>query len=318
MVELGYKISSEEHGANDLVRYAARAEQAGFSFAAISDHFHPWIDEQGHAPFAWAVIGGIAQVTQRLGVLTGVTCPTIRTHPAIVAQAAATVATMLPGRFFFGVGSGENLNEHILGDRWPEVDVRLEMLEEAVEVIRLLWAGGLKSHHGRHYTVENARIYDLPDDPPPIMVAGSGAKSVELAGRIGDGFISLAPKEDILEGFDEAGGSGKPRYAEVTVCWAADEAEARRTVHERWPITGIKGQLSQELPLPSHFKQAAAMIDEDDTVATVACGPDPEAHISNAREFIDAGYTHIWFHQVGSDQEGFFRFYERDVLPELS
>jgi coenzyme F420-dependent glucose-6-phosphate dehydrogenase len=317
MAELGYKLSSEEHSARDLVRYAARAESAGFSFAAISDHYHPWIDEQGHAPFVWAVIGGIAQATERLGVLTGVTCPTVRTHPAIVAHAAATAATMLPGRFFFGVGSGENLNEHILGTRWPEVDVRLDMLEEAIEVVRLLWEGGLKSHHGRHYTVENARIYDLPEDPPPIIVAGSGSKSVGLAARVGDGLISLAPQEGLLEEFDAAGGRNKPRYAEVTVCWAADEAEARRTVHRQWPIAGVKGQLSQELPLPSHFSQAAEMVDQEEATSTAACGPDPEAHIESARTFIEAGFTHIWFHQVGPDQEGFFRFYETEVLPKL-
>jgi len=318
MVDFGYKLSSEEHGPNELVSQARRAEEAGFAFAAISDHFHPWIDAQGHSPFVWAVLGGIAQVTSRLEMLTGVTCPTVRLHPAIVAQAASTAALMFPDRFTLGVGSGENLNEHILGDRWPEVDVRLEMLEEAVEVIRLLWQGGLKSHHGRHYTVENARLYDLPQKPPPIAVAGSGESSVRLAARIGDGFVGLAPAEGLLEMFDDAGGAGRPRYAEATVCWAPDEDEARRTVHERWPIGGIKGQLSQELPNPSHFKQAAQMLDEDQTAATVACGPDPEVHINNARKFIEAGYDHIWFHQIGPDQDGFFVFYEQEVLPKLA
>jgi coenzyme F420-dependent glucose-6-phosphate dehydrogenase len=317
MVDFGYKLSSEEHGPRDLVRLAARAEQAGFTFASISDHFHPWIDKQGHAPFVWSVLGGIAEATENLRLITGVTCPTIRTHPAIVAHAAATAAVMLPGRFALGVGSGENLNEHILGDRWPEVDVRLEMLEEAVEIMRALWGGGLTSHHGRHYTVENARLYDLPEEPLPVLVAGSGPNAVELAGRIGDGVISLAPAEGLLERFDDAGGRGKPRYSEVSVCWAADEDEARRTAHEWWPIAGIKGQLSQELPVPSHFSQAAEMVGVDDVAETVACGPDPEAHITNAKKFIDAGYDHIWFHQIGPDQEGFFSFYEREVLPRL-
>ena len=317
MVEVGYKLSSEEHGPNDLVRYAAMAERVGFDFAAISDHFHPWTDQQGHAPFVWSVLGAIAHSTERLALVTGVTCPTVRTHPAIVAHAATTVAAMMPQRFTLGVGSGENLNEHILGDRWPEVDVRLEMLEEAIEVIRMLWDGGLKSHYGRHYTLENARLYDLPDDLPPIMMAGSGRKSVELAGRIADGLVSLAPEEGLLQAFDDAGGSGKPRYAEVNVCWAEDEAEARRTAYEQWPIAGIKGQLSQELPLPSHFGQTQAMIDEDDVTSTVACGPDPDAHLENARRFIDAGYTHVWFHQIGPDQEGFFGFYEQEILPKL-
>jgi coenzyme F420-dependent glucose-6-phosphate dehydrogenase len=317
VVQVGYKLSSEEHGPAQLVGHAARAERAGFDFAAISDHYHPWIDEQGHAPFVWSVIGGIAASTQRLEVLTGVTCPTMRTHPGIVAHAGATAAVMLGGRFVLGVGSGENLNEHIVGSRWPEVDVRLEMLEEAVALIRQLWEGGLTSHHGRHYTLENARLYDLPDEPPPIAVAASGGKAVELAGQIGDGVISLTPEEGLIERFDGAGGAGKPRYAEVNVCWGEDEAKARRTAFELWPIAGIKGQLSQELPLPSHFSQAHSMITEDDVTATVACGPDPEVHLESARKFIGAGYTHVWFHQIGPDQEGFFHFYEQEILPKL-
>ena len=317
MVEFGYKLCSEEHGPRELVRYARMAEAQGFDFAAISDHYHPWIDEQGHASFVWSVIGGIAQVTDQLSILTGVTCPTVRIHPAIVAQAAATAAVMLRGRFVLGVGSGENLNEHILGDRWPEVDVRQEMLEEAVEVMRKLWSGGLQSHHGKHYTVENARIYDLPDDPPPVAVAASGMKAVELAGRVGDGLISLAPEEGIVERFDQAGGSGKPRYAEVAVCWDTDEKAAQRTVRELWPVAGIKGQLSQELPLPSHFDQAASMLDEEEASESVACGPDPEVHLASARKFITAGYSHVWFHQIGPDQEGFFRFYAKEILPRL-
>jgi coenzyme F420-dependent glucose-6-phosphate dehydrogenase len=318
MAEFGYKLSSEEHGPTELVAAARRAEEVGFSFAAISDHFHPWIDRQGHSPFVWSVIGGVASTTSSLAILTGVTCPTTRIHPALVAHAAATCAAMLPGRFALGVGSGENLNEHILGDRWPEVAVRLERLEEAIKVIRLLWQGGLQSHHGRHYTVENARIYDLPEPLPPIMVAGSGPASTRLAARRGDGFVGLAPAEGILEVFDEAGGGGKPRYAEVNVCWAAERAEAHRTVYEWWPITGIKGQLMQELPNPSHFEQAAGMVDEEAVAETVACGPDPETHVDNARKFLDAGYDHVWFHQIGPDQEGFFRFYEREVLPQLA
>jgi coenzyme F420-dependent glucose-6-phosphate dehydrogenase len=318
VVEFGYKLSSEEHGPSELVRYACMAEDAGFSFGAISDHYHPWIDAQGHAPFVWSVVGGIAHATESLRIVTGVTCPSVRMHPAIVAHAAATAAAMLPGRFTLGVGSGENLNEHILGDRWPEVDVRLEMLEEAVEVIRALWEGGQKSHHGRHYTVENARLYDLPDELPGIVVAASGSRAVRLAGRIGDGFVSLAPSEGVVEEFAEAGGAGKPRYAEVNVCWASDEQEARRTAERLWPITGFKGQLSQELAVPAHFEQAAEMLRDGDASETVACGPDPEVHVANAQKFIDAGYDHIWFHQIGPDQQGFFRFYERAVLPELT
>jgi coenzyme F420-dependent glucose-6-phosphate dehydrogenase len=210
MVEIGYALSSEEHSPNDLVRYARRAEEAGFTFALISDHYHPWIDRQGHSSFVWNVIGAIAQATERLRLGTGVTCPTIRIHPAIVAQAAATSAVMMPGRFFLGVGSGENLNEHILGGYWPSAEVRLEMLEEAVEVIRLLWQGGSQSHRGRYFTVENARVYTLPDELPPLVVAASGQRAAELTGRIGDGLISTSPDSELPSSFRQAGGAGKP------------------------------------------------------------------------------------------------------------
>ena len=317
MTEIGYALSSEEHPPNDLVRYARRAEETGFTFALISDHYHPWVDRQGHSPFVWSVIGGISQSTERLRVGTGVTCPTIRIHPAVIAQAAATAAAMMPGRFFLGVGSGENLNEHILGDRWPPTDVRLEMLEEAVEVIRLLWQGGTKSHWGRYYMVENARVYTLPEEAPQIMVASSGAKSGELAGRIGDGLVGTSPSEEVFQAFEAGGGSGKPRYGQITVCWAEDEAEARRTAYEVWPNAGVKGELSQELPSPAHFEQAAQMVTEDDVAESIVCGPDPERHLEMIRTYADAGYDHVYVHQVGPDQEGFFRFYEAEVLPRL-
>ena len=317
MVQIGYALSCEEHPPNDLVRYARRAEEVGFTFALISDHYHPWIERQGHSPFVWSVIGGIAHATQRIVLGTGVTCPTMRIHPAIIAQAAATSAAMMPGRFFLGVGTGENLNEHIVGHRWPPYDVRLERLEEAVQVIRLLWQGGTQTHRGRYYTVENACIYTLPDEPPPIMVAASGPRGAKAAGRIGDGFITTAPKAELLDQFEAGGGAGKPRYGQVAVCWAKDEASARRTVHEIWPNIAVKGELTQEIPTPAHFEQAAAMVREDDVAQLVPCGPDPERHIAAVKEFVDAGYDHVYLHQIGPDQEGFFQFYEREVLPKL-
>jgi coenzyme F420-dependent glucose-6-phosphate dehydrogenase len=317
MIELGYALSSEEHAPNDLVRYARRAEEVGFTFALISDHFHPWIDRQGHSPFVWSVIGAIAHATERLRLGTGVTCPLIRIHPAIIAHAAATAAAMMPGRFFLGVGTGENLNEHILGYRWPPYDTRRLMLEEAVEVMRLLWQGGEQTHHGTFYTVENARLYTLPDEPLPIMVAAGGASSAELAGRIGDGIISTSPQATVLERFDAAGGTGKPRYGQVTVCWAADEAQARRTVYEIWPNAANEGELSQELPTPAHFAQVAKMVSEEQVAKSIVCGPDPERHIQAIREFVDAGYDYVYIHQVGPDQAGFFSFYEQHILPEF-
>jgi len=206
MVSIGYALSSEEHEARDLVRNAQRAEAAGFSFALISDHFHPWIERQGQSPFVWSVLGAIATATERLQVGTGVTCPTIRMHPAIVAQAAAMVATMMPGRFFLGVGTGENLNEHVHGDRWPAKPVRREILREAVDVIRELWQGSLTSRYGKFYTVEQAKLYSVPEAPPPVHVAASGPGSGTLAGEIGDGLCSTAPDREVVAAFEEAGG----------------------------------------------------------------------------------------------------------------
>jgi coenzyme F420-dependent glucose-6-phosphate dehydrogenase len=317
MLELGFKLSAEEHPAPDLVRYARLGEEAGFTFAALSDHFHPWTSRQGQSPFAWAVLGGVAEATERLRVGTAVTCPTIRTHPAVVAHAAATVATMLPGRFFLGLGTGENLNEHVLGDRWPTPETRREMLDEAVQVIRGLWRGELFDHHGRFYTVEGARLYSRPDEPPPILIAGSGTVAAELAGRIGDGFIGVAPDRELLQAFERGGGAGKPKYAEIDVCWAPGEAEARQTALEIWPNTSIPGELAAELPLPRHFEQAAKMVSQDDVGEKVVCGPDAERHLARIREYAQAGYDHVWIHQVGPDQEGFFEFYGQEVLPKI-
>jgi G6PDH family F420-dependent oxidoreductase len=315
-MEIGYSLASEELHPTDMVRAAQRAEEIGFRSAWLSDHFHPWIDRQGQSPFVWSVIGGIAATTE-LRVGTAVTCPLIRMHPAIVAHAAATSAAMMPGRFSLGVGTGEALNEHILGDRWPPADVRLEMLDEAVAVMRKLWKGGQQSHEGKHYRVENARLYTLPAEPVPVMVSGFGPKAAELAGRIGDGYVGSAPDDDLLATFDEAGGAGKPKFAGMKVCWAEDEAEARRTAHELWPNLGLPGQLSQELALPSFFEQAVESVDEDDVTSKVACGPDPERHLEMIRKYAEAGYDEVFIHQIGADQDGFLRFYGEEVLPKV-
>jgi G6PDH family F420-dependent oxidoreductase len=315
-MELAYSLASEELHPTEMVRAAKRAEEIGFRTAWVSDHFHPWIDRQGQSPFVWSVIGGIAATTD-LRVGTAVTCPLIRTHPAIVAQAAATSAAMLPGRFFLGVGTGEALNEHILGDRWPPVDVRLEMLEEAVAVMRKLWAGGLQSHEGKHYRVENARLYTLPDEPVPVMVSGFGSKSAELAGRIGDGYIGTSPGAELLETFERSGGAGKAKLAGIKVCWGADEAAARRTAYEMWPNLGLSGQLAQELALPSHFEQAVELVEEEHVTGMVPCGPDPEGHLDVIRKYADAGYDALFIHQIGPDQDGFLRFYGEEVLPKV-
>jgi coenzyme F420-dependent glucose-6-phosphate dehydrogenase len=316
MTELGYALSSEEHAPNDLVRYAKRAEDAGFTFAAISDHYHPWVDQQGHAPFVWSVLGAIANATTTLNLGTGVTCPTVRIHPAIIAQAAATITAMMPGRFFLGVGTGENLNEHILGDHWPPAPVRQDMLAEAIAVIRQLWEGGYQSFDGTFYTVENARIYTLPDEPPGIVMAASGPKAATLAGEVADGLWTVAPEAELIEKFTEAGGSG-PRYGQVTVCWAAEEDEAKKTAYEWWPNAGIGGELSQELPLPRHFEQAAKLVTPDDLAEKLPLGPDPDRHAEAIKAFVDAGYDHVYIHQIGPDQDGFFDFFERELRSRL-
>lgn len=317
MTEIGYALSSEEHAPNDLVRNARLAEEAGFTFGLISDHFHPWVDRQGHSPFVWSVIGAIAQATERLRLGTGVTCPMIRIHPAIIAQAAATSAAMMPGRFFLGLGTGENLNEHILGDRWPASDIRREMLEEAVEVIRLLWEGGSQSYRGQYYEVENARIYTLPDPLPEIYLAASGGKMATLAGEIADGFIGVEPDEEVMQAFDAAGGSGKPRYGRFTVCYGEDEAAAVKTALEWWPNAGVPGELSQELPLPAHFQQASKYVTEEQMAEAVICDPDPQKHLDKIHAYADAGYTHVYIHQIGPDQEGMIRFYRERILPAV-
>jgi len=312
MVRFGYALSSEEHRPADLVRNAAAAEQAGFEFALISDHYHPWVDEQGHSPFVWTVLGAIARETSRLEVGTGVTCPLIRTHPAIIAHAAATTADLFEGRFFLGIGTGENLNEHILGDHWPPYADRREMLVESMEIMQGLWQGKLFSHRGEHYVVENARLYTLPDDPIRIMVAASGPTSASVAGQLGDGLIITAPNREVVDEFRSAG-ADKPIYGQVTVCWAASDEEATKTMHRVWPNAGLKGDLSQELPLPQHFADAASNVTPESLAESTPIGPNVERYVDAVRQLTDLGVENVYLHQVGPDQGGFFRFWTDEL-----
>jgi G6PDH family F420-dependent oxidoreductase len=316
-MKIGYFLASEEYGPAELLAQARMAEEAGFHGLWISDHYHPWNDEQGESPFVWAVIGALAEATPRMPVTTAVTCPTMRIHPAVMAQATATAAAMLPGRFGFGVGSGEALNEQILGDDWPEADVRLAMLEEAIAVIRQLWTGEVVSHRGRHYRVRHARIYTLPEQPPPILISGFGPKSVDLAGRIGDGYVTTMPDADLISRFRDAGGSGKPVQAGTKVCYGPDEAEARRTVHRIWPNEALPGELAQILPTPEHFEQATSLVTEEMIGESVPCGPDLDRHIAALQEYADAGVDELYVQQIGSGHEEFFEAYAREVLPKF-
>jgi G6PDH family F420-dependent oxidoreductase len=315
-MKIGYFLSCEEWAPKDLIAQAVKAEQAGFEALWISDHFHPWNDQQGHSPFVWSVIGAIAQATD-LPVTTAVTCPTIRIHPAIIAQAAATSAVMLDGRFSLGVGSGEALNEHVLGDHWPEADERLEMLEEAVEVMRKLWEGGVHDHRGRHYRVEHARIYDLPELPPPVIVSGFGPKAIDLAARIGDGFCTVEPDGDAVSQFRENARRGKLVQGGTKVCWGEDEQEAVKTVHRLWPNEALPGELPQVLPTPAHFEQATQLVTEEMIAQNVTCGPDVDRHVEQVRAYADAGFDELYINQIGPEQDAFFEAYRERVLPQV-
>ena len=317
-VEIGYTLSSEERQPDELVRLARMAEDSGFGYALISDHYHPWTDRQGSSPFVWAVLGGIAATTRTLRVGTGVTCPIMRLHPAIIAQASATIGCLMPGRFFLGVGSGESLNEHVVGQTWPPPDMRQDMLEEAVEVLRLLHRGGEQSHYGKFFQVHDARVYNIPDEPLPIYVAAAGQQAARLAARLGDGLICSAPSAESVAAFEAGGGAGKPRYGQLTVCWARSEDEAVRTAHEYWPISGLEGQFKNELPRPLYLEQASKPVTPEMVKREIVCGPDPQAHVDGLAKFVKAGFDHVYVHQVGPDQEGFMRFYQREILPRAA
>jgi G6PDH family F420-dependent oxidoreductase len=316
-MKIGYFLSCEEWGPHDLVSQAMKAREAGFEGLWISDHYHPWNDAQGHSPFVWSVIGAIAQAVPDMSVTTAVTCPTVRIHPAIIAQAAATSAVMLDGRFRLGVGSGEALNEHILGDHWPEADERLEMLDEAIRVIRKLWEGGVHDHRGRHYRVEHARLYDLPDQPPEIVISGFGEKAIELAARIGDGFCTVAPDKDAVARFRRDGNDAKLVQGGMKVCWGEDEAACRRTVHRLWPNEALPGELAQVLPTPEHFEQASQLVTEEMVAEQVPCGPDADAHVERIMAFADADFDELYVNQIGPDQDAFFAAYRENVLPRV-
>jgi G6PDH family F420-dependent oxidoreductase len=315
-MRIGYTLSSEDHGPIELVEQAKRAEAAGFEALWISDHYHPWNDAQGHSPFVWSLIGAVAEATD-LPLMTGVTCPMLRIHPALIAQAAATSSLLLGGRFALGVGSGEALNEHILGDVWPEADERLEMLEEAIAVMRLLWQGGVQSHRGRHYRVSHARIYDLPDEPPPVLVSGFGPKATELAARVGDGYVTTSPDAELIGLYRSEGGKG-PVIAGGKVCFGADEQAAVRTVHRLWPNIGLPGELAQILPTPAHFEQASELVTEETIAQAVPCGPDLDRHAEQLRAFADAGVDELYVQQVGPELDPFFDTWTPYILARLA
>jgi G6PDH family F420-dependent oxidoreductase len=315
-MRIGYFLASEEFTPAELLWQAKAAEEAGFEALWISDHYHPWTDSQGQSAFVWSMIGALSQAC-RLPITTAVTCPTVRIHPAVLAQAAATSAVLCEGRFVLGVGSGEALNEHIFGDAWPNAEVRLEMLEEAIEVMRTLWSGEFVNHRGRHYTVENARVYTLPEQPPPIYISAFGPKAVEVAGRLGDGYVSTMPDADLVRQFREAGGGDKPAQGGFKASFAATEDEAVRIAHERWPTSGVPGELSQVLPSPRHFEQASQLVTPEMIRDKFVCGPDPDGHLQQIEAYAKAGFDEVYVANTGPHQEGFFALYAERVLPRF-
>jgi G6PDH family F420-dependent oxidoreductase len=314
MASIGYFLSCEQWGPKDLIDQARRAEQAGFERLWISDHFHPWNDEQGQSPFVWGVIGALSEATS-LPVTTAVTCPTFRIHPAIIAQAAATAAVQLDGRFVLGVGSGEALNEHVLADLWPSPGVRLEMLEEAVEIIRQLHRGTEISHHGTYYEVQEARIYTLPEQPVPIYVSAFGPQATRLAARIGDGFCTAMPDAGLVRRFRESGGGDKPTQAGTKVCWDRDAEKALDIAHRTWGNEALPGQLAQVMPRPRDFMAAQTLVPKERVAESITCGDDVEAHVAQVRQYVDAGLDEVYVQQIGPDLDGFFDAWREDVLP---
>lgn len=320
-MRIGYFLSCEEYAPSHLIEQARAAEAAGFEALWISDHYHPWNDEQGQSAFVWSVIGAISQVC-RLPVTTAVTCPTTRIHPAVVAQAAATANVLLDGRFRLGVGTGEALNEHILGDSWPRLDQRLDMLEEAIALMRELWTGDFVSHQGEHYELDNARIYTRLDGAVPVYISAFGPKAVEVAARVGDGFVCTKADAELVERFRSLGGGSKPAQGGYKVCWGRDVDTAAKTAHALWPNESLPGELAQVLPSPRHFEQASSLVTEPMTRANFALGPDVDAHVEAFRPYVEAGYDEVYISQIGAARKGteatgFFDFYRDEVLPRL-
>ncbi|WP_042364595.1 LLM class F420-dependent oxidoreductase [Streptacidiphilus neutrinimicus] len=318
MVKIGYTMMGEQAGPRQLVEDVVHAEAAGFDFAVASDHYFPWLEEQGHSPYVWSVLGAAAQATSRIPLMTYVTCPTTRYHPAVVAQKAATVQLLSQGRFTLGLGSGENLNEHVVGEPWPSAEVRLDRLSEAVEIIRRLFGGGYVTHHGTHYDVDSARLWDPPEPPPPIGVAVSGPTSCALAGRAADLVIAVEPDRGLLEAFDAHGGTGKPRVGQVPVCYDPDPAVAVERAHEQFRWFGSGWKVNSELPGPAAFDAAARFVRPEDVAAAIPCGNSLDSFAEAVRGYVEAGFTDVALVQIGEkSQDAFLRWAEDELLPAL-
>lgn len=317
MTKFGYKLMSEEHGPKALVENAVLAEAAGFEFLSISDHFHPWLEAQGHSPFAWTVLGAIAHATSHIGITTGLTCPIIRYHPAIVAQAAATVALLSDNRFTLAVGAGERLNEHVTGARWPSVPERHAMLGEAIDIFRLLWQGGVHTHVGQHFILDHAQLYDVPARPIPVVIGVSGPRSIELARAQADGIMATEALPDLVQSFLKGGKSG-PRYSEVALAYAPTLAEGHRIAHERFRFASLGWAVNSELPTVAGFEAATKAIAPEVIASEISAGPNVDVHVAAIRKYVEAGFDHLALVGIGPDQAGFTRFFEKELKPALA
>src|ERR1700738_5270900 len=319
MTKFGYTMMTEQAAPDQLIRDLQHAERVGFDFSVTSDHFQPWLEEQGHSGYAWAILGAAAQATERIGLMTYVTCPTMRYHPAIVAQKAATIQILSGNRFRLGLGAGENLNEHVVGRGWPAVGKRHEMLSEAVDIIAALFEGdGRVNYRGRHFDVEQAWLWDLPGQRVPIGIAVSGPSSCELAGHQAEAMVAAEPKAELGEMFDAAGGTGKPRVGQIAISYDPDRATAVQRAHEQFRWFGLGWKVNADLPNPESFDSATQFVTPDQISEALSCGPDVEEHVEAIRPFLEAGFTEVALVQIGADvQEPFMHWAEEELLPAL-
>jgi G6PDH family F420-dependent oxidoreductase len=321
MTKFGYTMMCEQSRPDQLVRDVQRAERAGFDFSVISDHFQPWLSSQGHSGYAWSILGAAAQATERIGLMSYVTCPILRYHPAVVAQKAATVQILSGNRFRLGLGAGENLNEHVVGDGWPSVGARHEMLGEAVDVIGALFDNGgdrRVSYRGRYFSIESARLWDLPDERVPIGIAVSGRESCQLAGHKADVMVAVEPVRELVEMFEAAGGAGRPRVGQVALAYDEDREAAIERAHDQFRWFGLGWKVNADLPNPDSFESATQFVTPDQVAEAISCGPDLEAHVEAVKPFIEAGFDEVALVQIGADhQEMFTRWAERELLPAL-
>jgi len=315
-MKIGYKLFAEAFDPKEIVRQAVEAERAGFDFVEVSDHFHPWLNSQGHSGFAWGMLAAAAARTETIELATGVTCPFVRYHPAIIAQAAATQALLCDGRFTLGVGAGERLSEHVVGGGWPSVRVRHAMFREALEIIRALWSGGYHTYAGEHLALEAARVFDLPETPPRLVVAASGGKSARIAAELGDGIFATDPDAELVSSYEAAGGTG-PRYGEVPLSWAPDEAAAVKSAHAQFRFGVLGWKVLADLPNPENFESVTAFVTEETMAQEFACGPDVERHLAVAQQFVDAGFDHLALINAGPDPDGFFAFFANELAEPI-